>query len=178
MTGHYLNPVVPENYTNNGTTASFSASYERELTPKDRLTFIVRHELARYQIPNELVQQHGAYLPNAKNTTGCPSAPPEPSDCVFIPGGQLQTGDNFETLGSVSYQHIFSSDAMGVVRGMARDNSNDFYSNDASWPSLPPSTTTSRRSTSTAASPSIMGGRNGKRESNPMPSFCTKTPNT
>jgi hypothetical protein len=134
MTGHYLNPVVPENYTNNGTTANFSASYERELTPKDRLTFIVRHELARYQIPNELVQQNGAYLPNADNTTGCPPAPPEPSDCVFIPGGQLQTGDNFETMGSVSYQHIFSPDAIGVLRGMARDNSNDFYSNEASWP--------------------------------------------
>jgi hypothetical protein len=134
MTGHYLNPVVPENYTNNGTTANFSASYERELTPKDRLTFIVRHELARYQIPNELVQQNGAYLPNADNTTGCPPAPPEPSDCVFIPGGQLQTGDSFETMGSVSYQHIFSPDAIGVLRGMARDNSNDFYSNEASWP--------------------------------------------
>jgi outer membrane receptor for Fe3+-dicitrate len=134
MTGHYLNPVVPENYTNNGTTANFSASYERELTPKDRLTFIVRHELARYQIPNELVQQNGAYLPNADNTTGCPPAPPEPSGCVFIPGGQLQTGDNFETMGSVSYQHIFSPDAIGVLRGMARDNSNDFYSNEASWP--------------------------------------------
>jgi hypothetical protein len=134
MTGHYLNPVVPENYTNDGTTASFALSYERELTPKDRLTFIVRHELARYQIPNELVQQNGAYLPNADNTTGCPPAPPEPSDCVYIPGGQQQTGDNFETLGSVSYQHIFSSDTIGVLRGMARDNSNDFYSNDASWP--------------------------------------------
>jgi outer membrane receptor for Fe3+-dicitrate len=134
MTGDYLNPVVPENYTNNGTTANFSASYEREPTPKDRLTLIVRHELARYQIPNELVQQNGAYLPNADNTTGCPPAPPEPSNCVFIPGGQLQTGDNFETMGSVSYQHIFSSDAIGVLRGMARDNSNDFYSNEASWP--------------------------------------------
>ena len=136
MTGHYLNPVVPENYTNHGTSGSFSASYERELTPKDRLTFIVRHDLARYQIPNELVQQNGAYLPNAENTTGCPPVPPidEPSDCVFIPGGQLQTGDNFETMGSVSYQHIFSSDAVGVLRGMARDNSNDFDSNDASWP--------------------------------------------
>jgi hypothetical protein len=134
MTGHYLNPVVPENYTNNGTTANFALSYEREFTPKDRLIFIVRHELARYQIPNELVQQNGAYLPNADNTTGCPPAPPEPSDCVFIPGGQLQNGDNFETAGSVSYQHIFSSDAIGVLRGMARDNANDFYSNDASWP--------------------------------------------
>ncbi len=51
MTGHYLNPVVPENYTNNGTTGSFSLSYERDLTQKDRLTLIVRHELARYADP-------------------------------------------------------------------------------------------------------------------------------
>ena len=136
MTGHYLNPVVPENYTNNGTTASFSLSYERELTPKDRVTLIVRHELARYQIPNELVQQNGAYLPNANNTIGCPPVPPddEPSDCVFVPGGQLQTGDNFETIGSIAYQHIFSSDSIGVLRGMSRDNSTDFTSNPASWP--------------------------------------------
>jgi hypothetical protein len=133
MTDHYLNPVVPENYTNNGTIAGFSTSYERDLTPKDRLTLIVNHELARYAIPNELVQQNGAYLPDADNTTGCPPGQ-QPSDCVFIPGGQLQTGDNFETLGSVIYQHIFSSDAIGMLRGMARDNSTDFYSNPASWP--------------------------------------------
>jgi hypothetical protein len=134
MTAHYLSPVVPENYTNHGTSGDFSTSYERELTQKDRLTFIVRHELGRYQIPNELVQQNGAYLPNASNTAGCPAGSPEPSDCVFIPGGQLQTGENFETMGIVSYQHIFSSDMLGVVRGMARDNSTDFNSNDASWP--------------------------------------------
>jgi hypothetical protein len=136
MTGHYLNPVVPQNYTNDGTTGSFSVSYERELTPKDRLTLIVRHELARYEIPNEFVQQNGAYVPNADNTVGCPPVPPadELSDCVFIPGTQLQTGDNFETIGSVAYQHIFSSEAIGSLRGMARDNSNDFYSNPSSWP--------------------------------------------
>jgi hypothetical protein len=136
MTNHYLNPVVPENYSNNGTTGSFSLSYERELTPKDHLTLIARHQLARYAIPNELVQQNGAYLPNTDNNVGCPPVPPnqEPSDCVFVPGGQLQTSDNFETMGSVSYEHIFSSNAMGALRGMARDNSNDFYSNPASWP--------------------------------------------
>jgi hypothetical protein len=136
MTGHYLNPVVPENYTNNGTTGSFSVSYERNLTPKDRLTLSARHELTRYEIPNELVQQNGAWLPNADNDTGCPPVPvdEEPDDCVFIPGGQLQTGDNFETMGSASYQHIFSSDTIGVLRGMSRDSSNDFYSNPASWP--------------------------------------------
>jgi hypothetical protein len=136
MTSHYLNPVVPENYSNTGTTANFLGSYERDLTEKDRLTLIVRHELARYQIPNELVQQNGAYLPNSDNDTGCPPLPPdeEPAGCVFIPGGQLQTGGNFETMGSASYQHIFSSDAIGWLRFMARDNNNNFQSNPASWP--------------------------------------------
>ncbi len=136
MTGHYLNPVVPENYTNNGTTGDFALSFERDFTPKDRLTMIVRHELARFEIPNELVQENGAYLPNQDNDTGCPPVPPadEPSDCVFIPGGQLQSSDNFETMGTISYQHILSPDALAVVRGMSRDNSIDFNSNPASWP--------------------------------------------
>jgi hypothetical protein len=136
MTSHYLNPVVPENYTNTGTTANFAGSYERDLTEKDRLTLIVRHELARYQIPNELVQQNGAYLPNSDNDTGCPPVPPdqEPDDCVYIPGGQLQTGGNFETMGIASYQHVFSSDAIGWLRFMARDNNTNFNSNPESWP--------------------------------------------
>ncbi len=136
MTDHYLNPVVPENYTNDGTLGNFSLSYEREFTPKDRLTMIVRHELARYAIPNELVQQNGAYLPDADNDDGCPPVPPEdePDDCIFVPGGQLQNGENFETMGSISYQHIFSPNAIGTLRGMVRDNSNDFFSNAASWP--------------------------------------------
>ena len=136
MTDHYLNPVVPENYTNNGTVGNFSLSYERQFTPKDRLTMIVRHELARYAIPNELVQQNGDYLPNADNDTGCPPVPAsqEPDDCVFVPGGQLQTSGNFETMGSVSYQHIFSADALGELGGMARDNQSDFSSNPSSWP--------------------------------------------
>jgi hypothetical protein len=132
MTSHYLNPVVPENYTNNGTVGSFSLSYERDLTPKDRLTLIARHELARYEIPNELVQQNGAYVPNSDNTVGC--AGQSPVDCVFVPGGQLQNGDNFETMGTISYQHIFSSNTIAALRGMSRDSSLDFYSNPASWP--------------------------------------------
>lgn len=136
MTAHYLNPVVPENYTNRGTTGDFSTNFERDFTPKNHLALSLRHELARYEIPNEFVQENGAYLPNQNNTTGCPPVPPadEPSDCVFIPGGQLQTGDNLETMGSVSYQRVFSTNAIGWLRGMARDNSNDFHSNPQSWP--------------------------------------------
>src|SRR5450755_3987704 len=53
LSDHYLNPVVPQNFTNTGTLADFSLNYDRALTSKDRLRFIVRHELSRYDIPNE-----------------------------------------------------------------------------------------------------------------------------
>ena len=106
-TDHYMNPVVPENYSNTGTLGDFSVNYRRNLTPKDQMSLSVRHELARYDIPNELVQQKA---------------------------GQRQTADNFETMGIASYQHTFSSKALGDLRGMVRDNSNDFYSNAKSTP--------------------------------------------
>jgi TonB-dependent receptor-like protein len=132
MTDHYLNPVVPQNFTNKGTLGDFSISYERDLTPKDRLRLIVRHELARYEIPNELVQEDPQLQPEI-----CPpGSPPGTCEPAPPPGtpSQLQTADNFETMGSASYQHIFSSNVLLDVRGMARDNSNDFYSNPYSWP--------------------------------------------
>ncbi len=123
MTAHYLNPVVPENYTNRGTIGDFSISYERDFSPKDRITLSVRHELARYEIPNEQVQEN----PQLLVELGQPAPPPgTPS--------QLQTADNFETMGIASYRHIFSPDLLLDVRGMVRENSNDFYSNSYSWP--------------------------------------------
>jgi hypothetical protein len=123
MTDHYLNPVVPQNYSNTGTLGDFSVNYERDLTPKDRLRFIVRHELARYEIPNEQVQENPQLLPTIGQPAPPPGTPP-----------QLQTAGNFETMGSASYQHIFSPNVLVDVRGMVRDNSNDFYSNPSSWP--------------------------------------------
>ena len=107
MTDHYLNPVVPENYTNRGTTGDFSLHYERDLTPHDRLGMSVRHDLSRFLIPNEQVQQTA---------------------------GQRQDADNFETLGIVSYQHVFSANSLGSLRGMVRDDSNDLSSNPQSTP--------------------------------------------
>jgi hypothetical protein len=107
MTDHYLNPVVPQNYSNTGTLGDFSLSYERDLTPNDRLRFIVRHEVSRYDIPNELIQQAV---------------------------GQRQNADNLETMGIVSYQHTFSPQFVADFRGMVRDNSKDFYSNALSTP--------------------------------------------
>jgi hypothetical protein len=106
-TDHYLNPVVPQNYSNTGTLGDFSVNYDRELTPNDRVRFIVRHELARYDIPNEQVQQTA---------------------------GQRQTANNFETMGIASYQHTFSSQILADFRAMVRDNANNFDSNQNSTP--------------------------------------------
>jgi hypothetical protein len=107
MTSHYLNPVVPQNFTNRGTTGDFSVRYERDFSEQDRLSLNVRHELARYLIPNEFVQEQS---------------------------GQVQNGDNFETIGSLSYQHIFSAASLGSFVLMARDKANDLYSNERSTP--------------------------------------------
>jgi len=119
MTDHYLNPVVPQNFTNSGTTGDFSVHYARDLTPKDRITLIVRHELARYELPNEQIQE----VPH-----------PDSLDSLLPPGSQLQTAGNFETMGIVSYEHTFSSNVVADFRGMVRDNSNDFNSNEYSTP--------------------------------------------
>jgi outer membrane cobalamin receptor len=107
MTSRYLSPVVPQNFTNRGTTGDFAVSYERDLTDRDRLSFSLRHELSRFLLPNEQVQQAA---------------------------GQFQNADNFETMGTVSYQHIFSSNVVADLRGMVRDNSNDLFSNPLSTP--------------------------------------------
>ena len=107
MTSHYLNPVVPENFTNQGTTGDFSVRYDGDLTPGDRVVASVRHELSRFNIPNELVQEQA---------------------------GQVQDGDHFETMGTIRYQHTFSADMLGSLAGMVRDNANDLSSNPLSTP--------------------------------------------
>ncbi len=106
-TAHYLNPVVPQNYTNRGTTGDFAASFARDLTPSDHLSMSVRHAFSRYELPNEQIQQAA---------------------------GQLQTGDNVETMGIIGYQHIFSPNVLADFHGMVRDNQNDLNSNADSTP--------------------------------------------
>jgi TonB-dependent Receptor Plug Domain len=118
MSSHYLNPVVVQNFTNTGTVGDFSVRYQRDLTPNDRLTLSVRHELSRYLIPNEQIQQSWCYP--AGQTTGPPC--------------QFQNADNFETMGIISYAHTFSSNMVADFHGMVRDNANDFYSNALSTP--------------------------------------------
>ena len=107
MTSWYLNPPVPQNYTNTGTLGDFAGTYQREFTPSDRLTLTYRHALVRYQVPNEQLQQAA---------------------------GQRQDGDLFEDLGTISFQHIFSSDVLADLHGMVRSNSGGLSSNSLSTP--------------------------------------------
>ena len=107
MTDHYLNPVVPQNYSNTGTLGDFSGRYQRDVTGDDRLVLSVRHELSRYDLPNEQVQQAA---------------------------GQRQTAENLETMGIAAYNHVFSTRTLAEFHGMVRDNANSFYSNPQSTP--------------------------------------------
>jgi outer membrane receptor for Fe3+-dicitrate len=98
---------VPENYTNYGTTGDFAAGFERDFTPNDRLSLMYRHELSRYNVPNEQVQQAS---------------------------GQRQDGDVTEDLGIASYQHVFSANVIGSLAALFRDKSNGLSSNLLSTP--------------------------------------------
>jgi outer membrane cobalamin receptor len=107
MTDRFLNPPVEQNYSNRATTGDFSARYERDFTDHDRLGLIVRHGFSRFEVPNEQLQQAA---------------------------GQRQDRGNFETMGILSYQHIFTSNVLGDLRFMARDDTDTLTSNGFSTP--------------------------------------------
>jgi hypothetical protein len=108
-TDHYLNPVVPANYTNAGTFGDFAVDASRDFSPADHLAAIVRHRLSRYEIPNENLQQQA---------------------------GQIQTGEDLESIGSASWEHVFSSETVLNTEGMLRDGEHTLQSNDLSTPIL------------------------------------------
>jgi len=107
LTDRYLDPPVLDNFSNRATTSSFAAHYERDFTDRDRLGFIVRHEQTVFQVPNEFLQQTA---------------------------GQRQDRSSNETIGILSYQHVFSSNVLGDFRLMSRDDSSALSSNPQSTP--------------------------------------------
>src|SRR5262249_54005358 len=83
--------------------------FSRDLTDRDRLSLSVRHELSRFLLPNELIQEAA---------------------------GQRQDRGIFETMGTASYQHVFSENVLADFRGMVRDDSQTLQSNEFSTPIL------------------------------------------
>jgi outer membrane cobalamin receptor len=92
-TDRYLDPPVEENFTNTGTSANLAAQFEREFSRADRLGLTVRHGRTDFLVPNERVQDEA---------------------------GQRQDRDTHETSAQISYQHLFSANVVGDLRGMTR----------------------------------------------------------
>src|SRR5882757_11005134 len=67
-TDRYLDPPVLANYTNRGNAAGFSGSYERDFSASDRLRVSVMHNVVRFLVPNELVQQQAGQRQDIRNT--------------------------------------------------------------------------------------------------------------
>ena len=106
-TDHYLNPVVPQNYTNSGRVRSVGLRYERTPSPSNKFSVSLRRESSRYDIPNEILQQ-GA--------------------------GQLQTATNAETMGVAAFDHTISDHASAAAHAMVRSKTNTLNSNANSTP--------------------------------------------
>jgi outer membrane cobalamin receptor len=106
-TERYLDPPVLANYTNRGTAAGFSVSYERDFSPSDRLRVSVTHNVVRFLVPNELVQQQA---------------------------GQRQDIQNTETSGQIHFQHTISPELVLSFSGSVRDSDATLRSNPFATP--------------------------------------------
>lgn len=106
-TERYLDPPVLANYTNSGNAGGFSASYERDFSPSDRLRVSVTHNVVRFLVPNELVQQQA---------------------------GQRQDIQNTETSGQIHFQHTISPELFLSFSGSVRDSSATLRSNPFATP--------------------------------------------
>jgi hypothetical protein len=101
-TDRYLDPPVLENFTNTGNGGGFSGSYERQVSDRDRVRVTVTHKLARFLVPNYLVQENA---------------------------GQQQNIADTETSGQISVQHLISPDLLLSVSGNERDATAQLSSN-------------------------------------------------
>src|ERR1700730_3920561 len=106
-TDRYLDPPVLENFTNRGNAGGLSVAYEREFSGSDRLRFTIIHNVVRFLVPNELVQQQAR---------------------------QRQDITNLETSGQVFFQHTISPNLFLSLSGSVRDASADFTSNPSATP--------------------------------------------
>src|SRR6266403_1302983 len=106
-TDRYLDPPVLGNFTNRGNAGGFSTSYERDFSSSDRLRVSVMHNVVRFVVPNELVQQRA---------------------------GQRQDIQNTETSGQIYFQHTISAELFLSFSGSVRDSSATLASNAQATP--------------------------------------------
>jgi hypothetical protein len=103
----YLDPPVLGNYTNDGSSGSFSSSYARELSDRSSLRITVAHDVVNFLVPDELLQRRA---------------------------GQRQGRQNQETTGAAYYQRTVATNLLLDVQGSVRDTSAQLFSNPLSTP--------------------------------------------
>jgi hypothetical protein len=107
LTDRFLDPPSQENFTNHFGGGGFDARLDREVVSGGRLNLYLRSNRSNFLVPNTPEQQQE---------------------------GQRQDRRASETAGQVHYQHVFSSRAIGSVRGMVRDLTALLWSNPFSEP--------------------------------------------
>jgi outer membrane cobalamin receptor len=105
----YLDPPVLQNFTNRGSAGGGTASYARDLSPRDRLRVKASQSAVRFEVPNELVQETA---------------------------GQRQDRNNRETSGLIYYQRVISPAMLFDAQGSVRDVSANLWSNRLATPIL------------------------------------------
>jgi hypothetical protein len=106
-TDRYLDPPVLANFSNRANADGFSVAYERGFSDRDRLRVSVTHNVVRFLVPNELVQQQA---------------------------GQRQDRTDTETDGQSDFQHTFSPNLLLSIAGSVRDAAATLSSNQFSTP--------------------------------------------
>ncbi|MDQ6705429.1 MAG: TonB-dependent receptor, partial [Acidobacteriota bacterium] len=109
-TDRYLDPPVLDNFTNHADSGGLRSHFEHTFSDSDRLRLAVNWNRGGFLVPNERIQEIA---------------------------GQRQDRDTSETMGQLSWQHIFSPRLLFNVRGMVRDLSADLYSNSLATPIVP-----------------------------------------
>lgn len=107
LTDRYLDPPTTGNFTNHGSSTSFTGSVEHDFTDADRLRVAVLSQRTWLLVPNDLLQQEVE---------------------------QRQDRTSGSTEGQVSYQHVFSPTLLAAIRGSVRDVSANLWSNPLATP--------------------------------------------
>lgn len=106
-TNRYLDPPVLGNYTNAGSAERFAISADENLSLYDRLHVSVHRSDARFEVPNENLQEAA---------------------------GQLQNRDAPEDTGQIGWDHVFSANSVLATRAYVEDLSANLWSNAMSTP--------------------------------------------
>lgn len=107
VTDRYLDPPVLADYTNHGSSGGSTASWSRDLTPRDHLRLSVHHTQMRYSVPNERVQQQA---------------------------GQRQDAADAQAGIQADYDRVLSPSMLLSVEGSYRSDSFRLWSNDLATP--------------------------------------------